>query len=533
MSTMVDESEEFVYEKIDLETSMIEMNDINGESIVTTEQVSIESFTKLDSSDAELVEKKEDMTLEEKQKLSAEFKEQGNVFFKLKKYTEAIDFYSQAIETLPTAVFYGNRAACYFYLSQYDQVISDCTDAIAMDEKYSKAHLRRAQAHMKLANNEGALMDYTTLCILSNFQDDYMKESEQLLKTIAQKKAPEFLEREKKHFPSLSFFKTYFESYKRTRTEYKELVNMQTLNSAEEELIKSIKQANECEFEVSLATLKALSSDQVESMSEVCRLLYFNLYGTYLYILGDREATSVMFDKVLAINPNDVDTLTKKAALALDIPDFAAAIALYEKAAVVDASHSDVYYHRGQLKFITGDCANAIADYEKVMALEPDHLYAFIQKAVSEFKAGDIGQSTKTFMKATRRFPNRAEVYLYHGEMMVEQGKFDDALTLFDKATEIDPASPLPYVNRGILYAQFKMDISGGEMMLRQALEKDEACEIAYLQLGSILMAGNKIQAAIELYDKALEYAKSATDVINFLMMKEAALAQQYVAKVF
>ena len=85
------------------------------------------------------------------------------------------DKYSEAIRTAPPgnkeiAIFYNNRAACYFKMAQYSSVISDCTEALRIDSDYSKCLLRRAQARRssRLLSCSHHPSSHTT-CKLLNF----------------------------------------------------------------------------------------------------------------------------------------------------------------------------------------------------------------------------------------------------------------------------------------------------------------------------------------------------------------------------
>ena len=75
---------------------------------------------------------------------------EGNALFAEFKYEEAVGKYTEAIEAAPDghkeqAVFYNNRATCYFKLNQMGSVIADCTAALRIDPDYAKCLLRRAQ----------------------------------------------------------------------------------------------------------------------------------------------------------------------------------------------------------------------------------------------------------------------------------------------------------------------------------------------------------------------------------------------------
>jgi import receptor subunit TOM70 len=92
-------------------------------------------------------------------------KEEGNAFFRNKDYDEALESYSKAITFCPEddinkenlATFYGNRAAAYFSVEEYELVVEDCTAALALKSDYVKVIARRMLANEKLEKYEDAL----------------------------------------------------------------------------------------------------------------------------------------------------------------------------------------------------------------------------------------------------------------------------------------------------------------------------------------------------------------------------------------
>ena len=84
-------------------------------------------------------------------------KQKGNECYRNKRYLEAIDYYTQAIEIKSDATFFANRAACFFYTQKYRKSISDCRQALLLNPEYKKAYLRKGSAELAVGEIEDAL----------------------------------------------------------------------------------------------------------------------------------------------------------------------------------------------------------------------------------------------------------------------------------------------------------------------------------------------------------------------------------------
>ncbi|KAJ6627495.1 hypothetical protein B0H10DRAFT_1779632 [Mycena sp. CBHHK59/15] len=94
--------------------------------------------------------------------IAQNFKEQGNDYFKGKRYREALGFYTQGIDAKPTDValqeaLLCNRAACNLELKNNGSVLRDCSKALTLNPRSSKAFYRSALALMALERPEEAL----------------------------------------------------------------------------------------------------------------------------------------------------------------------------------------------------------------------------------------------------------------------------------------------------------------------------------------------------------------------------------------
>ena len=84
-------------------------------------------------------------------------KEEGNQLYKNKKYAEALQKYSQAIELCPdNPAFYGNRAACHMMLSQYNKALDDAKTTVGLDSDFVKGYVRIAKCCIALGEISSA-----------------------------------------------------------------------------------------------------------------------------------------------------------------------------------------------------------------------------------------------------------------------------------------------------------------------------------------------------------------------------------------
>lgn len=185
---------------------------------------------------------------------------------------------------------------------------------------------------------------------------------------------------------------------------------------------------------------------------------------------------------------------------------------------------------------MSGDFSGAKDDYTQSLKYEKEgekSVYVYIQLAVSLYKLGDKSGSKNKFLEAMKLFPESAEVFNYFAEILMDQQDIEKALEYFDKSIKMDPKSPLPYINKSILLAQFKQDFSAAVEMCQNAIKQDPLCDISYSQLGQLYCHQNKLKEALETYDKAIAVARTEAEVQNIVSCQEAARAQQYVMNAY
>ncbi|KAJ3209921.1 TOM (translocase of outer membrane) complex component [Dinochytrium kinnereticum] len=447
---------------------------------------------------------------EARSELSQKAKTVGNKLFGEKKYEEAIKFYSQAINLKEDAVFYANRAACAANLNRHEDVINDCNSALGLDSRYVKALYRRAQAYASVLNYEKALLDYTAICMLEEFKKEAsIAATDRILKEIGKQKTEDIWRSKVPHLPSETFVTAYMDSFRETANAAIKIQELTPESEADSFVISSSRALTERKWTEAMdLVMDALRSDS--EISPPFKAYALNMAGTFAFLRGEVSRAESLLDEVLVINPSDTNALIKKASLCMEKGDIEKALKNYDLAEQLDSNNADGYV-AGQVKFLTGDLSAAISDYKRSLAIDNGFVYAHIQLGVAIYKSGEPSQATTAFEKARRKFPKSPEIYNYFGELLIDQQSFEEALKNFDKSIEINPKSPLPYINKSILFLQWKKDPKSAEELCRKALEIDPLCDIAYIQLAQLLIQQNDFSAAITCYDEAAASAQQHT----------------------
>jgi len=90
-------------------------------------------------------------------KKAAEAKDKGNKFFLAKDYTQAIEWYSKAIQFDPTdAAFYSNRAAAYMGKNNFEAALGDADQCIKLMPNWVKGYYRKGAALVAMSRHDEA-----------------------------------------------------------------------------------------------------------------------------------------------------------------------------------------------------------------------------------------------------------------------------------------------------------------------------------------------------------------------------------------
>ena len=433
--------------------------------------------------------------LQRKPKEKVDFKALGNQAYKEKDYSTAIEQYTKAIEQEQQSIYYGNRAASYFQLKQYELTLQDCDEALELNPLYTKGRYRRALCLYKLQRVEEAILELVVLAILNNTQEYSATMNEWMIEMVT--KMP--LER---RLPSTTFVQSYFDSYF-----YQEEVSDDSIINVLE-LIKGKK------YEEAYKTLQEID----DSENECVRL---NLLGTFHFLYYDLDKAYAFLEASCRIKPN-VNAYLKMGNITIEKGDLEKGMAQLNNAidiAVDPVEKADACYHRGQMFLLSNMFSEAINDFNMAIENNLDHRFAKIQKATCLYRS-DKDEALRQMIKTKKEFDD-GSIDLYLGELFLDQMNIQQAIKCFDSAIE-KTKSPLAYINKAMVLAQ--NDFEQSKRLFEQAKVVDPECDMIYIQYGQLLAQLGQFDAAMEEFDTAIRIARTPGELTQSMGAKLQAL---------
>lgn len=480
---------------------------------------------------------------EQKDKYAMGLKDKGNEFFKNKKYDEAIQYYSWAIEVKEDPVFYSNRSACYVSLGQQEKVVEDTTAALKLKPDYSKCLLRRASANESLGNFADAMFDLSAVSLYGDFNGASI---EPLLERNMNKQSmlvlKEKLEKQQEHkLPSntslASFFgifqpETTFENYddnseadkyllegltnlyKRTADGYETAdLSFAKARDTFKVLLEQNPEDADLKRKAAIALehvgiFKFLKNDPISAHEDLKKAVeYFPRPNTYIYmalIMADKGQATEYFDN-------------------------------FEKALKLDPSCAAVYYHRGQMYFITQQFEQAGKDFEKAKELSESNIFPYIQLACLTYREGKFDDSETLFSEARRKFPTAPEVPNFYAETLSDKGDLAGARKQYDIAAKLEDAldgihvGVSPLIGKATLLSREPSveNFVEATQLFEKACQNDPRSEQAKIGLAQLKLQQEDIDEAIALFEEAADLARSFDEKLQATTFAEATKIQK------
>ncbi|XP_060666869.1 mitochondrial import receptor subunit TOM70 [Drosophila nasuta] len=494
--------------------------------------------------DTELERKKKSAELGEQLsplKEANNYKTEGNNCYRNGKYDEAISFYDKAIDKCPTehrtdmAIFYQNRAASYEMLKKWNKVKEDCSLSLEYNPRYAKAYYRRARAHEATKDMSECLDDVTATCILEMFQNNNtIVFADRVLKETGRLDAEKGMREHVPVVPSAAFVNTYMRSFIADPLQLMELP-ASTTDAPLRGFVRARKAFEAQQYDdIIAACTEEIESSESDAQYKVEALL---MRGTFHLLGGSFADSKHDFDAILANADADptlrVYAYIKRAALFIQTDERDKGLADFLEAQKLRPDNADVYHQRAQILLLLEQIDEALVEFDTAVRLAPNHAIAYVQKCYAEYRLAlltndqnRLGRVIRDFELAIEKFPDCVECYSLMAQVLADQQQFPQAQQFYEKAMKLAPTNPSLLVHQAIMMLQWRGDIDTAVALLNRAIEVDPKCELAYETLGTVEVQRAQLQRAVDLFEKALLYAKSQAELVHVYSLRNAALAQ-------
>ena len=170
---------------------------------------------------------------------------------------------------------------------------------------------------------------------------------------------------------------------------------------------------------------------------------------------GRLKEAIVLFNKVLEINPYDVESYNNLGNIYKDYEDFRdyeKAIAFYKKAIEIKPTLGEAYANIALVYLETARNEQAVPMLEKAIEVNPNFFQIYGILAGVYYDLGEKERAIETLKKGIGVYPQFIELYCALGDIYHELGKTQDAITSYKRAITVNPNHVIAYNNLAAIY---------------------------------------------------------------------------------
>ena len=249
------------------------------------------------------------------------------------------------------------------------------------------------------------------------------------------------------------------------------------------------------------------------------------------------EKAMVMFNRALALAPDNVDALNGKGVALTRQGRYEEALAQYRRALRLEENNG-VRMNVALTYYLMGERQTADRMFKDVVAADDSYadLFDFLATvgeaqehydlAVSYLRQSHLDEAAEQLKQALAEDPNFADAINAMGVVLTRQGRYDEAMQRFDQAVRLDPKQ-LGYQLNVALVHYLKGDRKEADALYQQIVAQDDSYEGLFDFLADMdsaeenyriavgYMRQGEYDRALERLDRALKIAPEMADAYN------------------
>jgi len=238
---------------------------------------------------------------------------------------------------------------------------------------------------------------------------------------------------------------------------------------------------------------------------------FASLFNVGVIDMNEKNFTSAIcfFERALALNQKDIDTILNLAICCELEGDWGRAEFFYRLAYGVDSKQINVLNNFAAALSKHGNHAEAVNFFEKALCLEPNNISILINLGIALREVGKHKESLIYLDRAVKISPNSAIALSHNAIALMELGLYDESLTKSNKAIEADLTCALGYLAKG--FTQHKrQDFSSAINNYKKALDCDPFLQIAQINIAQLKISQVNDEAE---FGSALEESKRSNEM--------------------
>ncbi len=231
---------------------------------------------------------------------------------------------------------------------------------------------------------------------------------------------------------------------------------------------------------------------------------------------GNFDTAVVLYNKVLEIEPNNINAVTLLGTLNLQKGNHDLACVLLRKSLSLKPDNAVVHNNLGSALQISGNFHEAIKHYKMAIELKPDYDDVYYNLGNTLQACNLLEEAIVIYKHAITLKPNDADIHNNLANVLRKSGKHDEALNSYKQAAILKPHNAEILSNLGTALQELG-NLDEAIINYKKAIKLKPDNAKAHCNLGTALKKQCKLEEAVKSHNRAIELKPDFVEAYNNL----------------
>jgi WD40 repeat protein/Flp pilus assembly protein TadD len=245
-----------------------------------------------------------------------------------------------------------------------------------------------------------------------------------------------------------------------------------------------------------------------------------------LYSDKRHEGALVLYDQVLAQEPQNAQAYAGKAKTLLALQHYEESLAAFEQAEQIDQNIADVdfYQRKASTLYLLGRYEESLLAYDKALQIclsEANNISyhpapgIYLKKADIFLLLKRYSEALKAYDQAIALRPGASGLYMRKGDLLFRLCNFDSALKMYKEAIHLKPLNASYHEQKGKLLLEWQRYEEALAAFEQAITLSTTPLPQYYAQKGQALLRLERYEEALTTYDQALQALKDPLPIVE------------------